>query len=377
MFLSLVIATVLAADPAGAATVPRADLRAALAEVRAEEGIPAVSAAIVRDGRLVWSAALGRAVDPDGVHPRTGRPTARRVRRATTATRFSLASASKTYTAALVLRLVDAGAVGLDDPLARWAPSVPGADRVTVRMLLDHTAGYPDVEDQEPFLSRLTISSASFDPNRAWTRGELLARQRPPAFPPGSTSEYSNSNYLLLGEVLERAGGADADAALQRGIAAPLRLRETTYATRPGLARRMARSYEWFGERYNDHWAGARAVPTDVIGPVWTDGGVVTTAREAARFGDALHRGRLLAAGTLAAMAKPTAVSGTDRYGLGTYAFAEAGRTWQGHDGSYGGYESMLFTDRRAKLTLAVLTNTDGDAASSAFSALADVLDPR
>jgi D-alanyl-D-alanine carboxypeptidase len=378
MFLSLVTAAAMAvAAPAGAATVPRGDLRAALAEVRAEEGIPAVSAALVRDGRLVWSATLGRAVDPDGVSARTGRPTARRIRRATTATRFSLASASKTYTAVLVLQLVDRGTVGLDDPLSRWAPTIPGADAVTVRMLLDHTSGYPDIEEDEPFASRLTISSANFDPNRAWTRAEMLARQRRPAFTPGSKYEYSNSNYLLLGEVLERAGGTDVDTALQQGIAAPLRLRATTYATRPGLAAKMARSYEWFDERYNDHWAGARGVPTDVIGPVWTDGGVVTTAREAARFGDALHRGRLLQAGTLTAMNRPAAVSGRERYGLGTFAFTEAGRTWQGHDGNYGGYESMLFTDRRAKLTLAVLTNTDGDAASSAFSALADVLDPR
>lgn len=377
VFLSILTAAVLAAAPAGAATVPRAGLRSALEQARYDEGIPAVSAALVRDGRLVWSAALGRAVDPDGVHPRTGRPTARRVRRATPATRFSLASASKTYTAVLVLRLVDAGTVGLDDPLSRWAPSIPGAGTVTVRMLLDHTSGYPDVENEEPFLSQLTISSGNYNPNRAWTRAELLARQQPPAFTPGAKYEYSNSNYLLLGEVLDRAGGTDADAALQREIAAPLRLRETTYATRPGLARRMARSYEWFNERYNDHWAGARAVPTDVVGPVWTDGGVVTTAREAARFGDALNRGRLLSPGTLTEMLRPTPASGTDRYGLGTYAFTEAGRTWQGHDGNYGGYQSMLFTDGRAKLTLAVLTNTDGDAASSAFSALADVLDPR
>lgn len=378
MFLALVTAAVMAVPaPAGAATVPRGELRSALAEVRAQEGIPAVSAALVRDGRLVWSAALGRAVDPQGVSARTGRPTARRVRRATTATRFSLASASKTYTAVLVLQLVDRGAVGLDDPLSRWAPAIPGADTVTVRMLLDHTSGYPDVQDEEPILSRLTIESANFDPNRAWTRAELLARQRPPRFSPGSKYEYSNSNYLLLGEVLERAGGADVDAALQQGIAAPLRLRATTYATRRGLAAKMARSYEWFNQRYNDHWAGARGVPTDVIGPVWTDGGVVTTAREAARFADGLHRGRLLRAGTLTEMNGPTAASGKERYGLGTFAFTEAGRTWQGHDGNYGGYESMLFTDRRAKLTLAVLTNTDGDAATSAFSALADVLDPR
>lgn len=378
--LAPVLTAVLAVTaPTGAfaAAVPKAELRAALTDVRDDEGISAVSAALVRNGKIVWSGAVGRAVDPDGVNPRTGRPTARRAVAARPATRFSLASASKTYTSTLVLKLVDEGTVGLDAPISTWAPTVPAAERVTVRMLLDHTAGYPDVQTEEPLASQLTIASSAFDPNRAWNRAEILERQRPPTFTPGSKYTYSNSNYLLLGEVLERASGGAADSELQRAIAAPLRLRETTYATRPGLARKMARSYEWYDDRANDHWAGATGVPTDVIGPVWTDGGVVTTAREAARFADALHRGRLLSAPTLAQMLRPTPQSGPDRYGLGTYAFREAGRTWQGHDGSYGGYESMLFTDRRAKLTLAVLTNTDEESAAAAFSALARVLRPR
>ncbi len=378
--LTPVLTAVLALTaPAGAsaATVPTAELREALVDVRDEEGITAVSAAVVRSGKVAWSGAVGRAVDPDGVHPRTGRPTTRRTVAAKPSTRFSLASASKTYTAAIVLKLVDEGKVGLDEPLARWTPTIPGADRVTVRMLLDHTAGYPDVETEEPLVSELTIGSSAFDPNRPWNRAEILARQQAPAFTPGTRYEYSNSNYLLLGEVLERASGGTADTELQRAIAAPLGLQETTYATRPGLARKMARSYEWYDDRANDHWAGATGVPTDIIGPVWTDGGVVTTAREAARFGDGLNRGRLISAATLAQMLRPTTQSGTDRYGLGTYAFTAAGRTWQGHDGNYGGYQSMLFTDRRAQLTLAVLTTTDGESAEAAFSALADVLDPR
>lgn len=375
--LALTVLAVLAPSaPARAAALPRAELRTALEEARDDQGIPAVSAAIVQNGRVTWTGAIGRAVDPDGVNAKTGRPTARRARRATTATRFSLASASKTYTAALVLKLVDAGAVGLDDPLARWAPTIPGADTVTVRMLLNHTSGYPDVENSDALAPFFDLTQR-FDPNRPWTRAEVLSHQAGPQWTPGSKYEYSNSNYLLLGEILERAGGLSPDAALQRQLAAPLRLRETTYATRPGLAGKMARSYEWFSERYNDHWAGATGVPTDIIGPVWTDGGVVTTAREVARFFDALNRGKLLSPATFMAMLTPSPQSGSDLYGLGTYRYTEAGRTWQGHDGNYGGYQSQVFTDRRAKLTVAVVTNTDGDAAETAFSALADVLDPR
>ncbi|MBJ7330293.1 MAG: beta-lactamase family protein [Solirubrobacteraceae bacterium] len=361
---------------ARAATIPKAKLRSALATSRLDEGIPAASAAIVRDGRVVWSAAVGRAVDTDGVHPRTGRPTARRNRPARVTTRFSLASASKTYTAALVLKLVDEGKVVLDEPLARWAPAIPGADRVTVRMLLDHTTGYPDVETESPLAEQLDIGGG-YDPNQAWNRAEILSRQQAPRFPPGSKYEYSNSNYLLLGEVLERASGGNADSELQRLIAGPLGLRETTYATRPGLAAKMARSYEYSDETYNDHWAGASGVPTDLVGPVWTDGGVVTTAREAARFFDALNQGRLLSPATQQAMLTPSAPGAGERYGLGTYAYGEAGRTWQGHDGNYGGYQSQVFTDRAGRLTLAVLVNSDGDSAETVFSALAKVLAPR
>jgi D-alanyl-D-alanine carboxypeptidase len=207
-------------------------------------------------------------------------------------------------------------------------------------------------------------------------RDAVLARQRKPHFTPGTRYEYSNSNYLLLGDILERMSRGSPDAALQQTIAKPLGLKATSYADQPGLARSMAHGYERFDHAFNDHWGRSRTVPTDIVGPVWTDGGVITTAADAARFGDALWAGRILTPATLRTMIDPGGPGRAERYGLGTYSMREAGRTWQGHDGDYGGYQSMLFTDRAHHLTLAVIVNSDEGDVADVFSELADVLDP-
>lgn len=361
---TLAVATALTAAPATApaATGPSAaDLQAGLTAARIASGAPGATAAVVRDGRVLWAGASGSAVTRTGVDARTGRRTARRSLPMRTGTRFSLASLSKMYTATLVLRLVEQGRVGLDDPIARWVPStVPGRTRVTVRMLLGHTSGYPDIEDAEPLASRLDIADPSWNPDRPWTRDELMRLIRAPKWTPGARYEYSNTNYILLGAVLEGAGAGTVPAQLAQ-VTAPLGLRDTFYATQPGLAATMARGYERFDGERNDHWAGARDIPTDLVGPVWTDGGVITTAADAARFCAALMGGRILGAGTLATMIDPGGPGRAEDYGLGTFHQRIAGRTWQGHDGEYGGYESMAFTDRAHDLTLAVLVNADGE----------------
>lgn len=366
------------ASPVASPAAPSARLDAALRHATTSARLPGVSAALVRDGRVVWAGATGRAIDVRGVDAITGRRTVRASVRTRPTTPFSIASLSKMYTATLVLRLIEEGRLGLDDPIAPWVPaSVPDADRVTVRMLLAHTSGYPDVETDEPLATQLDISSRAFRPARVWNRAGILARQRAPRFRPGSRYEYSNSNYLLLGEVLEHAGDTTPDAELQRVIAGPLELGATTYADRPGLAARMAHGYERFDGALNDHWATSRTLPTDLVGPVWTDGGVITTAAQAARFGDGLWAGRILSPATLATMIDPGGPGRAEDYGLGTYTLREAGRTWQGHDGDYGGYQSMLFTDRGAHLTLAVLANSDEGDVADVFAALARVMRPR
>lgn len=364
---------------AGAAARPVVStdaLQSALDRSRAAAKIPGVQAAVVLDGKVAWTGACGLAVDVRGINALTGGRAVRRSVPATTATRFSIASLSKVYTATMVLKLVQDGRIGLDDPIAKWvSPAPPAGARVTVRQLLDHTSGYHDVEVEGDLADQLDLES-DYDPHRVYDLTQILSTLRVPQFTPGTRYEYSNVNYLLLGAILLRVGGGTLDTQLHTMITDPLGLTQTSYADQPGLARRMAHGYERTGGRLLDHWSGSRTVPTDVVGPVWADGGVVTTASEAGLFANALQLGRVLNPATLAIMNTPTAVSATDRYGMGSYVYRDAGRTWQGHDGNYGGYQTTMFTDAASGLTVVVLANDDSDGVWDVFSAVAETLRP-
>ena len=112
--------------------------------------------------------------------------------------------------ATLLLRLVDQGVVGLDDPLATWLPDLPDADRVTLRMLTNMTAGYPDYV-QNPKLDQELYA----DPFRQWTNQELIeiGLSTPQVFAPGTNWDYSHTNYVILGQALEKIGGKPLDVA--------------------------------------------------------------------------------------------------------------------------------------------------------------------
>jgi len=297
---------------------------------RALEGTaaPGAAAAVVVDGRVAWSGAAGEAG--------AGEP-------ATPTTRFITASTAKPVTAAMVMRLVTAGAVDLDAPVSRYGVRVPAADRVTVRMLLSHRSGLPDYLESPEVLAHVT--DRPLDP---WTRDEALAGVGEPVRPPGEVFEYSNTNYVALGAVLESAG--DGPEAELRRLVAPLGLARTSFTREDPAPADLARP----------HGPGATDLPggriaTDVWGPVWTDGGLATTAPDLARFMDALMGDRLLPPGTAARMVPV----GGELYGLGLTAGDRDGVRWIGHNGAYGGYTSEVWHSPDIGVTFAVLANSD------------------
>ncbi|ADB50349.1 serine hydrolase domain-containing protein [Conexibacter woesei] len=327
----------------------------ALDRARARAKAPGVTAAVMQDGRVVWSGASGLAVQPaaEPMRPGGGRPTTSV--QVTDATLMSVASLTKSYTATVVLKLVEQGRLRLDDRVARFLPHVPAARRVTVRQLLGHTAGYPDVE-YDPAITRFTQRRDTYDPTIPWTREQMVGMTRAPAFTPGSRFHYSNTNYLLLGSIAERAGGAPLAALLDRFVARPLRARDTLL-TRTGLPLdRVAHGYYRLGRQLLlDTWSGHRAAPSHIFGATWPAGGISATAIDAARFSDALQRGRLLRPATLRAMTRVR--SRATPYGLGLERYGFAGGTWYGHSGGDGGYTSLTLTDPRAGVTIAVMSN--------------------
>jgi CubicO group peptidase (beta-lactamase class C family) len=172
----------------------------------------ALRAAIVRvtvDGREVVTAALGESL--------TGEP-------ATPQMHFRNGAVAIAYMATLLLQLVDAGTVRLDDPLARWLPELPDAGRVTLRMLANMTSGYPD------YVPDAGLTAALYaDPFRQWAPQELIAigLAQPRVFAPGTNWDYSHTNYVILGQVLERIAGQPLADLMRERILGPLNLRNT------------------------------------------------------------------------------------------------------------------------------------------------------
>ena len=283
--VTLVTATTalaLAAAPAATAAPVEPDrpgLQERLDDVVAAGAVGAL--AVVRDGHRGWRgnsgvAELGttRAVPVHG--------------------RFRIGSITKTFVATVVLQLVGEGWLRLDDPVEKWLPGVvPDGDRITVRQLLNHTSGLYDY--------RRTLAlppSQEFLDNRwrTWTAAEQIERAvaHPPTFePPGSAFAYSNTNYLVLGQIIERVTGRSYSKEIERRIIRPLRLHQTTL---PGTTPWIRGPHPHGYAPVEDDGGGIRIVDFTEMNPslFGAGGEMISSARDLQRFFAALLGGRLL-----------------------------------------------------------------------------------
>lgn len=249
-----------------------------------------------------------------------------------------IASNTKTFVATVVLLLVGEGRVDLDAPVERYLPGIvhgPGGDgnRITVRNLLQHTSGIPD------YLSH--IETDSVDALRRYQAADALIRiglDRTAEFEPGERAQYSNTNYLLAGGIVERVTGMSIGLAVTQRILIPLGLTATYWPLFPveNLIRGPhPRGYHQFGD--------VRADVTD-IDPGWglADGAMVSTGADLNRFFMALLSGRILGAAELEQMQR-TVPSGDFRrqesFGLGLFHHTTScGIEAWGHGGSMHGF---------------------------------------
>ncbi|MCK2244474.1 MULTISPECIES: serine hydrolase [unclassified Crossiella] len=331
-----------------------------LARATAAFGQAGVQAVVIRHGQVLWSGQRGLAItDPP--------------RPVTADTMFAYASLSKLVLAAYALHQVENGSLALDKPISAYiGDTVPGARRVSVRMLLTHTSGYPDLY-ADPATEPLFPPGEQYDPDRPYTFAMLAKGIRAPV-EPGARFAYSNTGYILLGHVLAKLAGGDDALRLAyqnylRGAGTPqtpITEQLITLDRSPEALRRLAHGYN---RRDNgslqDYFTayGATGIPTDLYGLPFTDGHHAGTATGVGLVLDGLFaRGRLLRPETLRHMVTPSpqAVRNPDfdrSYGMGSYRAQAGGISWHGHGGSYGGFNSMAGTNRARGLTVAVVTN--------------------
>ncbi len=282
----------------------------------------------------------------------------------TTGTAFALASISKTFTAAVVLQLVDEGRLGLDQRVAPLLPSFRLDRRITVRMLLDHTSGLPDF-----FFGPGIDAALQRDPNAAWTaqRTWRYVRRHRPA--PGHLWSYSNTNYLLLGELVRRVTGHSLASEIRDRLLDPLGLDAAWYQ---GVE--QPRAPETAGFRLFTTSGGVRAVPVaprsdvmpfrSVVTAAGGAGSIAATARDTARWMQAFAGGRLLSpavqAEMIGDMARTRVLKARIPYGLGIQGVPLAGRPALGHSGRYLGFRNVVRYLPTEGITIAVLTNQGG-----------------
>ncbi|WP_053643525.1 serine hydrolase domain-containing protein [Streptomyces sp. XY431] len=353
-----------AAAPAApvAPAADRAALDAALRAVVGEGGSSAVLAEVRKDGRTTWRGAAGVA------DLATGAPVPEDAR-------FRIGSVTKTFAATVVLQLVGERRIGLDDPVERHLPGlVPNGAAITVRQLLNHTSGIYSFTDDPRFATEGEEALDRWLTVGRWTTYRpvevvRIATAQPPYSAPGAAWHYSNTNYVLLGMIIEHVTGRGWDEEIERRIVRPLGLRGTSMpGTSPVVPGPHAHGYV---ERPSGGPADVTLQNPSAYGAA---GAGISTTRDLARFNAALLDGRLLRPAELAAMKQQVATGGDNTYGLGLSRYPTACGEFWGLTGGIAGYGTLVMGDAAGRRQVVVSINPYHvtEATGRTFQALVD-----
>lgn len=282
--------------------------------------------------------------------------------------KFRMGSNTKTFVAVVVLQLAEEGKLSLDDSVERWLPGVVSANgndgsRITIRQLLQHTSGLPN------YTADLFSSFTAADYERVRlehsTPEQLvaLALAHPPDFAPGTSWNYSNTNYVLTGMIIEKVTSNHWSSEVRQRIIEPLDLHETTNpGDDPDLPTPHSLGYNLFADndplvdvtQYNHTWADAA-------------GALVSTTRDLTHFWRALLSGELLGSGAMAEMQATVPAVGLDevipgaRYGLGIMQIPTRCGSYWSHFGDTFGFSTRNAADAKGTRAVVVSNNTTFD----------------
>jgi D-alanyl-D-alanine carboxypeptidase len=273
---------------------------------------------------------------------------------------FEIGSITKQFTAALVLQLVDEGKLRLDATVGELLPTAPPAARsVTVAQLLSHTGGIPNYLD---------VADAADRVESAGSATELLAvvHDLPLRFAPGRRWEYSNSGYLLVGDIVERLAGLPWAELVTTRLTQPLGLTATRSCGPPDEDARRPFAYDY---------AGTRRPPFGGYFPA-ADRSLCSTADDLLTWANALGRGRMISTASYQRMITPTRVDsgGTADYGLGLHVVARDGRRVLFHNGLINSFRSVVERWPDDDLSFVVCENTPSNMADYVAMQVGDVL---
>ena len=310
---------------------------------------PGVSVAVARNGHILFARAYGME------NLETGTP-------ATNATVFRIGSITKEFTAAAIMLLAQNGKLSIDDQVSKYVPELASAGPLTLRMLLGQTSGLHDYTD--------TPASAVTILQRHTTKQmiDFIAAMKPLTnFKPGTKWAYSNTNYFVLGAIVERVSGLSLADFLAKYVIAPAKIKSTEVDHEADVVPDRASGYDPLKQQSGKY----RNAPFFSMDNAGGAGALRSNASDLARWQQALFSDRVVDPASLAEMTSPSRLSdgtvavrrdapitlGAPHYGFGL----ELGRLdgWQaiGHGGSVPGFTAYLVTYPKAMITIAILTN--------------------
>jgi len=324
-------------------TQPVPDFAAAVDKIArdalAATGVPSASIAIVRDGAVAYTHAYGNATLPATA--------------ATTSMRYSIGSISKQFTASAILLLLEQRKLSLDDAVGKYVTGLTRGDEVTIRQVLSHTSGYQDYWPQDyvpPFMLTAIDAQGILD---RWAR-------RPLDFEPGTQWQYSNTNYVIAGLIIEKAAGMPLWQFLSARIFAPLGITSAANIDERGLPDGDPVGY------FRYALGPPRPAPKEGPGWLFAAGEIAMTSSDLAKWDISMLKRTVLTPSSYDALATEVKLkSGAgSRYGLGVFVGNVAGHRQIEHGGEVSGFtaENIVLPDDNAAIV--VLTNQDAASAA-------------
>ena len=305
-----------------------------------------ISAAVIAPGYKAWVGVSGVSHGTTPIKPET---------------LFDAGSITKNFVAALALQLVEEGLLALDDPLHKWLPDYPNIDNtITIRQLLNHTSGLYSL--QGPSAIRPILK----DPGRLWTPKEVLTTLvGKPHFPKGKGWRYSNTGYILLGMIIEKATGSKISTELRNRFWKPLGLDSIFFAVEEALPGNIAHGWiDLNGDKVLDDFS---VFPRTALHSLFkAAGGIFSTSEDLAKWTHALfHERRVVSKESLKQMLafhSPIANPGLAGYGLGVQRFTPRifnGLEMWGHGGNSPGYSAFIWYLPEYSVSIALITNRE------------------
>ena len=310
----------------------------------AKTGVPSASVAVVRDGQIAYLHAYGHArLDPETP--------------AKPEMRYSIGSISKQFTAAAILLLQEQGKLSLDDKVGKFIPNLTRANEVTIRQLLSQTSGYQDYWPQDYVMPMM------LEPVTAQKILETWAR-KPLDFEPGTKWQYSNTNYVIAGLIVEEASGEPLLQFLQQNVFTPLNMKRVADTDKAKLGDADPTGYLRYA------LGPPRPAPREGSGWLFAAGELAMPAEDLAKWDISIINQKLMNAASYQEFETEVLLKnglGT-RYGLGVDIRSELGHRSLAHSGEVSGFTSdnIVFPDER--IAVVVLTNQDAAAASEAIA---------